>query len=443
MGRADTELMSFYNSLTVKTKILFVISLAFVFGFTFLSIVAIAEVRNLHSLLGGKEDYLFFFIVKIGICFLFISAISIFIINISLTRTFKPVADISDLLAQVVNHDLQLDLVEPKREDEIGKIIKSINEVILSFSGILTSIKFTGEQVAEAGKSFNKSAEILTKSVDAQAKAPQEVAQGLEEMNTSLDLISVNFESSASSFKSIDTNLEDLAKSGSKILNGMDDLSNIAKQSFDEGKIGEKNISAAMAAMEQIKEKTNKITEFTSIISEISDQTNLLSLNASIEAARAGEYGRGFAVVAMEVTKLAEKTINSVKEVKSLIHDTIKTVNYGYTCVNDSSESLKKLIHNVQKVQSSTQKINVQIVKQEDNTVKISKNAKALAEFLEMVIENVNEEREVTGKMILSVEEFSVSFKSLLKESEELKNLSVHLKAQSDGLLMIVNDFKL
>ena len=198
-----------------------------------------------------------------------------------------------------------------------------------------------------------------------------------------------------------------------------------------------------MEAMEQIKVKTNKITEFTSLISEISDQTNLLSLNASIEAARAGEYGRGFAVVAMEVTKLAEKTMTSVKEVKSIIHDTIKTVNHGYACVNDSSESLKKLIQNVQKVQSSSQKINVQIVKQEDNTIKISKSSKALAEFLEMVIENVGEEKKVTNQMLSSVEEFSLSFQSLLKESEELKELSENLKAQSDGLLSIVSGFKL
>jgi methyl-accepting chemotaxis protein len=435
--------MSFYKSLSAKFKILVVVSLALLLGFTFLSIVSIAEVRNLHGLLGGKEDYLFSFIVKIGLSFVFVSVLCIGAVYRVLTRTFRPVEAISDLLSKVAANDLQVDLLESKRDDEIGKISKSIDNVILGFSGVLTSIKFTGEQIGEAGRMFNKSASVLTKSVDTQSKASREVAQGLEEMNASLDLISVNFESSASSFKNIDTNLEDLAKSGTKILNGMDDLSNIAKMSFDEGKVGEKNISDAMSAMEQIKVKTNKITEFTSIISEISDQTNLLSLNASIEAARAGEYGRGFAVVAMEVTKLAEKTMTSVKEVKSLIHDTIKTVNYGYSCVNDSSESLKKLIHNVQKVQSSTQKINVQIVKQEDNTIKISKNSKALAEFLEMVIENVNEEKKVTDKMLLSVGEFSDSFQSLLAESKELKELSDNLKGQSDGLLTIVNGFKL
>ncbi|MBP9165046.1 MAG: HAMP domain-containing protein, partial [Leptospiraceae bacterium] len=429
--------MSFYRSLGAKFQILLVVSLALFLGFIFLSTVSIAEVNDLHTKLGDKENYLLSFLIKMGISFVVVSALCISAVYYVLTQTFRPVEAISDLLAKVAQNDLQVDLLESKRQDEIGIISQSIDNVILGFSGVLTSIKFTGEQIGDAGKTFNKSASLLTKSVDIQSDAANQVAQGLEEMNASLDLISVNFESSASSFKNIDSNLEDLAKSGTKILHGMDELSTIAKQSFEEGKIGEKNINDAMAAMEQIKVKTNKITEFTSLISEISDQTNLLSLNASIEAARAGEYGRGFAVVAMEVTKLAEKTMTSVKEVKSIIHDTIKTVNHGYACVNDSSESLKKLIQNVQKVQSSSQKINVQIVKQEDNTIKISKSSKALAEFLEMVIENVGEEKKVTNQMLSSVEEFSLSFQSLLKESEELKELSENLKAQSDGLLSI------
>lgn len=435
--------MLFYRSLGAKFQILLVVSLALILGFIFLSTVSIAEVNDLHTKLGDKENYLFLFLIKIGISFVVVSALCISAVYYVLTQTFRPVEAISDLLTKVAQNDLQVDLLESKRQDEIGIISQSIDNVILGFSGVLTSIKFTGEQIGDAGKTFNKSASLLTTSVDIQSEAAHQVAQGLEEMNASLDLISVNFESSASSFKNIDSNLEDLAKSGTKILHGMDELSNIAKQSFEEGKIGEKNINDAMEAMEQIKVKTNKITEFTSLISEISDQTNLLSLNASIEAARAGEYGRGFAVVAMEVTKLAEKTMTSVKEVKSIIHDTIKTVNHGYACVNDSSESLKKLIQNVQKVQSSSQKINVQIVKQEDNTIKISKSSKALAEFLEMVIENVGEEKKVTNQMLSSVEEFSLSFQSLLKESEELKELSENLKAQSDGLLSIVSGFKL
>ena len=435
--------MLFYRSLGAKFQILLVVSLALLLGFFFLSTVSIAEVNNLHTKLGDKENYLLSFLIKMGISFVVVSALCVSAVYYVLTQTFLPVEAISDLLTKVAQNDLQVDLLESKRQDEIGIISQSIDNVILGFSGVLTSIKFTGEQIGDAGKTFNKSASLLTTSVDIQSEAAHQVAQGLEEMNASLDLISVNFESSASSFKNIDSNLEDLAKSGTKILHGMDELSTIAKQSFDEGKIGEKNINDAMEAMEQIKVKTNKITEFTSLISEISDQTNLLSLNASIEAARAGEYGRGFAVVAMEVTKLAEKTMTSVKEVKSIIHDTIKTVNHGYACVNDSSESLKKLIQNVQKVQSSSQKINVQIVKQEDNTIKISKSSKALAEFLEMVIENVGEEKKVTNQMLSSVEEFSLSFQSLLKESEELKELSENLKAQSDGLLSIVSGFKL
>ncbi|HMV41142.1 MAG TPA: methyl-accepting chemotaxis protein [Leptospiraceae bacterium] len=435
--------MQFYHSLSAKFKILLFVSVALVLGFTVLSIVSISEILPLYNQLDKNSYSIIDFLIKIGLSFVFVSIFCIFFVFKLLSRMLKPVEEISYLLERVANNDLQVDLIDSTRKDEIGRMSRSIDSLVLGFSGVLTSLKYTGEQIGEAGKVFKKAASIFTDSLALQSKSSSDISESLNEMNQSLNLISVNFESSASSFRNIDSNLEDLAKSGSKILKGMDDLSNFAKLSFDEGNIGEKNINAALVAMSQIKEKTNKITEFTSIISEISDQTNLLSLNASIEAARAGEYGRGFAVVAMEVTKLAEKTMNSVKEVKTLIHETNRTVNNGYAAVSDSAESLKRLIENVHKIQSSSQRINVQIAKQEDNTVKISKNAKALSEFLDMIIENVELEKKVNDKMVLSVREFAESFQSLEQESNGLRELSENLKEQSDGLLSIVNSFKL
>jgi len=72
--------------------------------------------------------------------------------------------------------------------------------------------------------------------------------------------------------------------------------------------------------MESFNTEFNKINEFTKTISDISGQTNLLSLNAAIEAARAGESGRGFAVVAGEVKSLAEKTSSKAADINELIH---------------------------------------------------------------------------------------------------------------------------
>ena len=120
---------------------------------------------------------------------------------------------------------------------------------------------------------------------------------------------------------------------------------------------GESNLSEVSTLVEKIEEKSQGLEEMSNVIQQISEQTNLLAMNAAIEAAHAGESGKGFAVVADEIRKLAENSGTEAKKIADVLAEIKKMIDEAY----DGTVSTKKEFDNIVKGSSEVKTMELEI----------------------------------------------------------------------------------
>jgi methyl-accepting chemotaxis protein len=216
-----------------------------------------------------------------------------------------------------------------------------------------------GKRISTAGRSgffetmcqgVNQLADNIADVVSSVQAAADEVHRGAEEMTQGSTHLSERTEQQASSLEETASSMEQMTSTVKQNADNAAEANQLASAARDQARSGGAVVGQAVEAMARINESSRQIADIIGVIDEIAFQTNLLALNAAVEAARAGEQGRGFAVVATEVRGLAGRSAAAAKQIKDLIHDSVRKVEDGSVLVSRSGQTLEQIVISVKKV---------------------------------------------------------------------------------------------
>ncbi|EKD27817.1 MAG: Methyl-accepting chemotaxis sensory transducer, partial [uncultured bacterium] len=325
----------------------------------------------------------------------------------SIMRNLNPEDNPDNLFSKLANLTIH-------SKDEVGILAETFNIMIQNLRELLLNIRQSGMEIFSLSQEIQNSANQQATDAMKQGSLIEDTSVSSEELTKTASQIAQNAVVAA-----------ELSEKGKKI--AIDGGVNINESLFA---IEEAKSKTAVVAKKifALGDKSQLIGNVTKIIDSISNQTNMLSLNAAIEAARAGEAGKGFAVVATEVKKLAVRTIEATDEIRQLITEIQNEINTTILMTEESSRIVDKSSELVKKAAGSFKNV-IDLIKENNNEIKR--------------ISNSTQQQQISSENIVSsitnINSIAVNFDSMTRHSSLIAG---ELSKLSDKLRNVVNEFK-
>ncbi|MGM0593912.1 MAG: methyl-accepting chemotaxis protein [Pseudomonadota bacterium] len=259
-----------------------------------------AEARTEHAVTYARSDLIAGLIfMAFAVAFAFIT----FLVYLQ-KQVLVPSRELSQKLQQMAARDFS-GKIRRCTNDELGDIAESAETIRSAMQEIITELSHSSGDLNDSVTQLSEVIEITRRGVEQQLHETEQVATAINQMTTTMQEVAANAGIAADSANSA----EDAAQQGRRIVSDtIEDIDTLARE-----------MESAAKTIHGLEQESEQIGGVLDVIKGISEQTNLLALNAAIEAARAGEQGRGFAVVADEVRALAIRTQKSTEEIEAMI----------------------------------------------------------------------------------------------------------------------------
>ncbi|WP_427978185.1 methyl-accepting chemotaxis protein [Agarivorans sp.] len=343
-----------------------------------------------------------------------LSIIFCFVMGLSIQRLIKaPLKQLIITLKRLAEGDLSQPC-QYQSGNEFGMLSKQLNQVIAQQRDTVTMLRNKSETLGQASSVNRQHGKDIMKQLDEQRSQCITVSAAMTEMEQAIQDVARRAESAAQGMREISNSTQDGVQ--------------LAEQALANNQSLSANIASSTERVKSVSESSKAIFSILEVIDGITQQTNLLALNAAIEAARAGEQGRGFAVVADEVRQLAQRTASSTTEIQNMIgglqQDTELAVN-----------EIEQCNHSMQLNAENVRAINQQIVE-------INQHIERLSLLNEEISVATSQQQTTSEDVSCSMETISTAAQNNLAVVTELNRLSDDLESVAQEQVNLVNGFK-
>lgn len=355
-------------------------------------------------------------------------ALAIILLNFTIRKITGGLTKVNDKLYELVHKEGDLtQKLEVSTGDELELIANNVNDLLEYIRKIMIGISHNSESLMTASKKMEDSIRVADSGIVDVSSTMEEMSAAMQETTSSLGEISHMINDINESVGEMANRAKDGRDYSSKMADRA--LSAKAKAQDEEADAHRRTAEISEVLRDRIEKSkaVEQISSLTATIIEITDETNLLALNASIEAARAGEAGKGFAVVADEIGKLAANSAQVAEQIRGVSASVINTV-------NELALEAEKMIEFAENTAvdgytglvGMSEDYNQDASSMNDIMVEFANTSKILHDTMEEIKESI-------GAVNVAVEESAKGIANISATSSELTNSVGDIQSEASG----------